>query len=105
MTMNLRCDDAFVQDEGWYAVARRYRDFILKNKGAYILFFELRVGFKYTWYYQIPILKDDSKKFKGYVCVNLEETDCPNEIQKQTICISRDIGSVLAVYRMEKPAC
>ena len=24
MTMNLRCDDTFVQDEGWYAAAGRY---------------------------------------------------------------------------------
>lgn len=27
MTMNLRCDDRFVQDEGWYAAAERYEAF------------------------------------------------------------------------------
>ena len=28
MTMNLRCDDTFVQDEGWYAAQSRYSDFV-----------------------------------------------------------------------------
>ncbi len=28
MVMNLRCDDAFVQDADWYAAARRYEDFL-----------------------------------------------------------------------------
>ena len=27
MTMNLRCDDTFVQDEGWYSASERYTDF------------------------------------------------------------------------------
>ena len=28
MTMNLRCDNSFVQDKGWYSAANRYKDFI-----------------------------------------------------------------------------
>ena len=28
MTMNLRCDDTFVQDTGWYAAQKRYSDFL-----------------------------------------------------------------------------
>lgn len=31
MTMNLRCDDTFIQDEGWYNANHRYRDFIKKT--------------------------------------------------------------------------
>lgn len=44
MTMNLRCDDTFVQDEGWYAAANRYNDFIRRHKQLNILFLELGVG-------------------------------------------------------------
>ncbi len=44
MTMNLRCDDSFVQDEGWYAAAERYEDFIRRHDGLHILFLELGVG-------------------------------------------------------------
>lgn len=32
MTMNLRCDNTFVQDEGWYAAQDRYTDFLFGIK-------------------------------------------------------------------------
>ena len=32
MTMNLRVDGAFVQDEGWYAAQKRYASFIENYK-------------------------------------------------------------------------
>ena len=38
MTMNLRCDDTFVQDEGWYAAAARYDDFIRRCEERHVLF-------------------------------------------------------------------
>ena len=44
MTMNLRCDDSFVQDEGWYAAADRYEDFLRRRKNLHILYLELGVG-------------------------------------------------------------
>lgn len=44
MTMNLRQDALFVQDEGWYAAAERYNDFIRRHKELHILFLELGVG-------------------------------------------------------------
>ena len=44
MAMNLRCDDSFVQDSGWYAAAERYNDFIRRHKNLHILFLELGVG-------------------------------------------------------------
>lgn len=33
MTMNLRSDDAFVEDEGWHKAAERYTDFLRTRKG------------------------------------------------------------------------
>ncbi len=44
MTMNLRCDKTFVQDDGWYAAFHRYNDFIRRHEGKHILFLELGVG-------------------------------------------------------------
>ena len=37
MTMNLRCDDTFVQDEGWYAAQSRYSDFVRRHKHEKVL--------------------------------------------------------------------
>ena len=44
MTMNLRCDGTFVEDEGWHAAAGRYADFLQRHRGARVLFLELGVG-------------------------------------------------------------
>ena len=44
MTMNLRSDMTFVQDEGWYSASNRYDDFIRRHKDLHILFLELGVG-------------------------------------------------------------
>ena len=44
MTMNLRADETFVQDKGWYQAGERYSDFIRRHKGLHVLFLELGVG-------------------------------------------------------------
>ena len=38
MTMNLRCDDSFVEDEGWHRAAERYENFLRTHDGQKILF-------------------------------------------------------------------
>lgn len=45
MTMNLRADDSFVQDEGWYRAAERYQDFLRRHAHGRILYLELGVGY------------------------------------------------------------
>ena len=45
MTMNLRCDDKFAEDEGWHAAAERYENFLRTRDGQKLLFLELGVGY------------------------------------------------------------
>ena len=45
MTMNLRADDKFVQDEGWYRARKRYEEFLRRHENLHILFLELGVGY------------------------------------------------------------
>lgn len=45
MTMNLRSDNTFVQDEGWYRAADRYAEFLRRHENLHILFLELGVGY------------------------------------------------------------
>ena len=45
MTMNLRCDDTFVEDEGWHKAAERYENFLRTRSEQKILFLELGVGY------------------------------------------------------------
>ena len=59
MTMNLRCDDTFVQDEGWHKAAERYEKFLRTRKDQRIVFLELGVGYNTPGHYQIPLLAHD----------------------------------------------
>lgn len=84
MTMNLRCDDHFVQDKGWYTAADRYDTFIRRHKDLHILFWEIGVGLntpvlhflstrnksrKYTVKQQISdVLHDKSKEYTERRC-------------------------------------
>ena len=40
MTVNLRCDDTFVEDDGWHKAADRYNTFIEKYKDKNIVYLE-----------------------------------------------------------------
>ena len=45
MAMNLRSDDTFVQDAGWYRAAKRYDQFGQQHRQGKVLYLELGVGF------------------------------------------------------------
>ena len=96
MTMNLRCDDTFVQDAGWYAAAERYQDFLRRHQGARMLFLELGVGGNTPVIIKYPFWKMTLQNERAaYACINLEESYVPQEIQRRAICIREDIGMAL----------
>ena len=45
MDFNLRIDNNFVQDKGWYEHQKIYQDFLNKNEKEEILYLELDVGY------------------------------------------------------------
>lgn len=96
MIMNLRCDDTFVQDEGWYSASERYTDFLRRHKGLKVLFLELGAGMntptiiKFSFWRMVNEWKNAT-----YACINLGEAYAPREIQANSVCINEDIGNVL----------
>ena len=96
MTMNLRCDNSFVQDEGWYAAANRYEDFLRLHNGMHILFLELGVGANTPVIIKYPFWQMTAQNSHAtYACINYGEAAAPREIEKQAICINSDISAVL----------
>lgn len=96
MTMNLRCDDTFVQDEGWYAARERYDVFRQKHENGKILFLELGVGNNTPIIIKYPFWKYTFQNPGAtYACINSEPPYIPDEIAKQSIAITADIGDVL----------
>lgn len=96
MTMNLRSDHTFVQDEGWYIAAKRYENFLQKHDGGHILFLELGVGGNTPGIIKYPFWRMTRQNPNAkYVCINLGETFALGEISKQSICLDGDIGKIL----------
>lgn len=96
MTMNLRADDTFVQDEGWYAASGRYSDFLRRHKNLNVLYLELGVGGNTPVIIKFPFWRMTAEnKNTFYACINFGEAVCPEQIKKQSICLNCDIGEVL----------
>lgn len=96
MTMNLRIDQTFVQDMGWYLASNRYSDFLKRHKNLKVLYLELGVGGNTPVIIKYPFWNMTSKNRKAvYACINYQEAFCPPQIEKQSICIQADIGKVL----------
>lgn len=96
MTMNLRCDNTFVQDEGWHRAAERYENFLRTRAGGKILFLELGVGYNTPVIIKYPFWQMTAKNPKAiYACINQGQAVCPQEIERQSVCINADIGQVL----------
>ena len=97
MTVNLRSDDRFVDDEGWHRAALRYSDFIRRHKEMRTLFLELGVGYNTPGIIKYPFWQMTAENPRAtYACVNDGEAVCPREIASQAICISGDIGEISA---------
>ena len=96
MTMNLRSDDKFVEDEGWHKAAERYNSFIDENKDKNIVYLELGVGGNTPVIIKFPFWQLTAQNENAaYICVNLGESYCPDEIAEQSICVNADIGKVI----------
>lgn len=96
MTMNLRSDNTFVQDDGWYQAAERYEQFCEKHMNQKIVYLELGVGYNTPGIIKYPFWQMTMQNPNAtYVCINKGEAVCPNEIKDKSICIDADINEVL----------
>ena len=95
LTMNLRSDDRFVEDEGWHRAAQRYHQFLRSHDGQ-VLFLELGIGYNTPSIIKFPFWQMTAENPEAtYACINFGEAMYPEEIQAQTIAIDGDIGEVI----------
>ena len=96
MSMNLRSDDTFVEDEGWHAHSGAYAAFLEAHRSARVLFLDLGVGANTPVIIKIPFMRMTQEwPDATYACVNYGEAFTPVEILEKSICINDDIGNVL----------
>ena len=102
LSMNLRSDDKFVEDEGWHRAAARYENFLRTREGQKILFLELGVGYNTPVIIKYPFWQMTAKNSNAiYACINQGQAVCPQEIKRQAICIDADIGTTLSIIAGE----
>ena len=105
MTMNLRCDDTFVEDKGWHRAAERYETFLRTRSGQKILFLELGVGYNTPGIIKYPFWQMTAKNPNAaYACINQGQAACPQELARQSICIDADISQALHEAAINKAA-
>ncbi len=101
MTMNLRSDNKFVEDDGWHKAAKQYKNFIHTRENLQIVYLELGVGYNTPVIIKYPFWQMTAKNKKAtYACINYGEAACPKEIEKQSICIDYDIEETLRKIRI-----
>ena len=96
LTTNLRADNTFVQDEGWYQACERYETFVRHYGDKKIIYLELGVGYNTPGIIKYPFWKLTLQNEEAvYVCINKGEAVCPKELKERAICIDGDIKEVL----------
>ena len=96
LTMNLRSDDKFVEDEGWHAAAERYENFLRTRKGQKTLFLELGVGYNTPGIIKYPFWQMTYENPNAlYVCINRGQALGPKEIAGRAIYVDQDIHEAI----------
>ena len=96
LTMNLRSDDRFVEDEGWRKAAEEYEAWLTAHRHGKVVYLEIGVGYntpgiiKYGFWQQVYRNPE-----AAYACLNMEESRIPEEIADRSILIGGDSGQVI----------
>jgi hypothetical protein len=96
VTMNLRADDSFVEDEGWHKASAAYAEFIRRHEKLHTIYMEIGVGANTPVIIKYPFWAMTAENPKAvYACLNYNEAFCPKQIEQQAVCIDGDTLEVL----------
>ncbi|MBR3898502.1 MAG: Sir2 silent information regulator family NAD-dependent deacetylase [Bacilli bacterium] len=96
MSVNLRCDDTFVEDNHWHKMEKDYNDFILNSSDKKVLLLEFGVGFNTPSIIRFPFeemtfMHDNFRLIR----FNDNYSLVPNEIKAKSISVSDSISEVI----------
>lgn len=96
MSVNLRCDDTFVEDDHWYKIQKKYDDFIKNNVDKKVLLLEFGIGFNTPGIIRFPFeeMTFTHDNFR-LIRFNRKHAMVPSEIQHQSISVKDSIGETL----------
>ena len=96
MTMNLRADDTFIQDDGWEKHAKLYEDFLEKAKDKKLLLMEFGVGYNTPIIIKYPFERMTyQNENTNLIRFNKDYAICSKEISNKTILFDESIETIL----------
>lgn len=96
MEMNLRADEKFVQDEGWYKQAKAYQNFIDKSENKKLVLIEIGVGYNTPAIIKYPFESMTYfNKSTNLIRINKDYAICDKKIENKTILFSEDTSKIL----------
>ncbi len=100
MSMHLRCDDYFVEDEAWHEAADRYADFLEACKGRKVVLLELGVGFNTPVIIRFPFekLMRENKSY-NLIRLNMDEAVVPASLGRRAVGIGGDMAKAISDIR------
>lgn len=101
MTMNLRCDQYFVEDEAWHEAERHFGEFLEECSRRKTVLLELGIGFNTPTIVRFPFEKlAREKENMTLIRLNLDEAIVPESLGRRAIGINADMNqSVSDIYR------
>ena len=84
MSMHLRAEEAFVEDEDLKAARKRYEDFLETHKTGRVLY-----------------LKIQAAQDAVYACLDPETVDVSESMESQAVCLNTEIAEVLRELRRQ----
>jgi len=105
LTMNLRSDDRFVEDDGWGEAAVEYEAWVTAHQAMRVVYLEIGVGWntpgiiKYNFWNLA--CKNESAV---YACLNCDDARIPKELARRGIGIEGDSARVIAFLAGEARA-
>lgn len=96
LRMNLRNDQAFVEDEYWHGMQSSYLDFVKRTLSGKLLLLEIGVGGNSPGVIKYPFWQlTYGQRNLTYACINDGEAVAPREILDRSILVNGDAGAVL----------
>lgn len=96
MSVNLRCDDTFVEDDNWYKLQDTYDDFLKNNSNKKVLLLEFGVGFNTPGIIRFPFeeMTYIHSNFR-LIRFNNKYSMIPDNIIDRSISVSDSIDEVI----------
>jgi NAD-dependent SIR2 family protein deacetylase len=96
MTLNLRMNDSFVEDEGWKTAQMNYQSFLDANKAKKVLYLELGVGENSPAVIKYPFwAMTIHNPLASYVVINKEACHIPDPIVDRSVMIQDDLTTAI----------